>query len=614
MTNQFQHELSEQDFPGFTTRGIRHGVCVISEPDWHFQYANDQFLEFVDAESLDALLSITPAEISPEMQPNGEPSATLAMAYIQEVQKTGFARFEWVHQSFKGRRLECVIELNRFLNQQGNDHLLAVVRRSASAELVEHYPVFFEYSEDSHAVLKAPDWRFLMGNQAMLDMFDVPSMEQFRQLTPGDLSPEHQPDGRLSAEAAYEHIMAACQTGFSRFPWQHETLTGRPISSIIELTRIGEDSVGNPMLAALCRDVTLMKQIEQMAHHDELTGLLNRYLFNIRLFDAIRARQSQGGFSLLFLIDIDSFKKVNDVYGHPRGDRLLIEVARSLKLVTREADVLARLGGDEFAVILSEVSSLERAGKLAEQFAKRLFAQVSERVKQSVYGLHTGCSVGYVVIDGSKDSEHCIRLADFCLYEAKSRGGGQAVGYDEQIDQRWRITHALESAISQGKIDEFVPYFQGQYLDSGELTGFEILARWNSPEYGLLAPESFILLAERNQLIGDIERYLLDKACALLKQWQSIPELAPLTLSVNVSPYHLLQKDFVVFLANLIEQYDVRCEQLILEITESSAFDFTLEARESVNVIKSLGVKISLDDFGMGHAPLRLIRDGVSQS
>ena len=342
-------------------------------------------------------------------------------------------------------------------------------------------------------------------------------------------------------------------------------------------------------------------QIERMAHHDALTGLPNKGLFRDRLNQAVQ--RSRGGAPLAVLyLDLDRFKIVNDTLGHPVGDELLRATAQRLCECLRQSDMVARLGGDEFAILQADAPQPAAAQSLAERLVRVLAMPFEIDGHQVVVGASVGVAFSP---EHGIDPDELLKKADLAMYNAKAAGRGVASFFntrmDEQVQGRRKLELDLRRAIEVG---EFVLHFQPIVsLPERTLVGFEALLRWQHPQRGMVAPDSFMPLAEETGLIAPLGEWVLREAFAQAAQWPS-----HLSVAVNVSPLQLRGGHFVPLLRNALQAAGLAPTRVEVEITES-----VLLAANSINLatlheLRSLGVRISLDDFGVGFSSLSYLR------
>ena len=342
-------------------------------------------------------------------------------------------------------------------------------------------------------------------------------------------------------------------------------------------------------------------QIERMAHHDELTGLPNRVLFRQRL-DASLAPGSAAGPLAVLCIDLDRFKAVNDTLGHPVGDALLRLVSQRVGECLRHNDLVARLGGDEFAIIQTSGAQPGAARGLAQRLVRALAVPFEIDGHQVM----VGASVGLVLApaDGT-DPDDLMKKADMALYAAKAAGRGTFAFFrpqmDEQAQRRRGLEIDLRSAVEKRELELHYQPIVG--LGQRQVVGFEALLRWHHPVRGMVAPDIFIPLAEDTGLIDSIGEWVLNQAFRQAAQW-------PPTIGVvvNLSPVQLKSGNLVATVSAALQRAGLAAHRVDLEITES-----VLLAENSITVatlhrLRGLGVRISLDDFGVGSSSLSYLR------
>ena len=377
----------------------------------------------------------------------------------------------------------------------------------------------------------------------------------------------------------------------------------------VELTvaRVDGGDDQGPVFYAFVRDIEerlrSQEQLAHLAYHDALTGLPNRSMVEQQLdLSLARARRSDEAVALMF-VDLDDFKEVNDRLGHAAGDRLLAAVSSRLRSVLRDSDILARQGGDEFLVLLSDLG--EGAATAAEQVGIKLLDTLREPFVIAGTEVRTGASIGISLYpDDAADTEGLLRHADAAMYRAKGAGGGRFVFHQrsEKVGSRpTSIAAQLRRAIEYGELElHYQPIWRLQ--QPRELAVLEGLVRWRHPERGLLAPESFINLADQSTAGDELMAWVMGEACAQLRSWESAGA-APM-VAINVSSHQLLAPGFAAGLRAQLRGCGLSPSSLALELTESAWTVDAAGALEVVDELRTIGFGIALDDFGAGYSSL----------
>lgn len=342
--------------------------------------------------------------------------------------------------------------------------------------------------------------------------------------------------------------------------------------------------------------------IRHRALHDVLTGLPNRVLFDEQLDLCLKnAHRTQACLAVMFL-DLDRFKTINDTLGHTIGDQLLRQVAQRLAESVRSGDVVARWGGDEFIILLPHFSAPQDVNQVAERILSNLDAVFTIESHE----LYVTGSIGIALLEQSNaDAETLIRQADIALYQVKELGRNGYQIYNPSMDSRAPETLMLEKdlrhALDRGELR--VVYQPRVNIGSGEIDGMEALLRWQHPEMGLVAPSTFIPIAEDNGLIIPIGEWVLRQACTQNKRWQQ-EGLHPIRIAVNLSPKQFRQPNLVKVIADILTETGLEAQFLELEVTETTAIYDIQFTGEVFRKLGDMGVQLSIDDFGTGHSSL----------
>jgi len=361
------------------------------------------------------------------------------------------------------------------------------------------------------------------------------------------------------------------------------------------------DYEGKPATMMALRDVSDRKRdearIRHLAHHDALTDLPNRFLLQERLTQAQDAIVRSRAILALLYLDLDHFKPVNDLLGHAAGDALLIQVAKRLRAELRPTDTLARVGGDEFVI----VATLEQPENVAT-LAGRLVETLAQPFDLDGHQVEIGTSIGIAIYPQDGDSQQALmHAADTALYRAKQEERGTfrffEPAMDEHLQARQKLQQDLRHAIER---DQLLLHYQPLVnCATGEVDGFEALARWNHPERGTVPPMEFIPLAEETGLIVKIGQWVLETACATAAGWTESRWVA-----VNVSPVQFRQSDLAGVVSGILARTGLPANRLEIEITEGVLMEDAKRAGDVLAALRKLGVRIALDDFGTGYSSL----------
>ncbi|GIZ53103.1 putative bifunctional diguanylate cyclase/phosphodiesterase [Noviherbaspirillum aridicola] len=347
-------------------------------------------------------------------------------------------------------------------------------------------------------------------------------------------------------------------------------------------------------------------RIRHQATHDALTGLPNRNLLYDRLQQAIENARRNGEIAAVAFIDLDQFKFINDSLGHQVGDELLKVVAERLKSCVRAADTVARQGGDEFVLVLPHQAGCEAVADTV----RRIIAVVAEPWAVNGIQLQVTCSVGISMYpDDGQDADALLRNADSAMYKAKELGRNSFEYFSAEMNahatERLETLNSLRHALAN---DEFVLHYQPKVrMASGGVVGAEALLRWRHPQRGMVPPAHFIGLAEESGMIIEIGEWVLRTACAQNVAWQRAG-LAPIPISVNLSPRQLARGDVVEVVRKALAASGLPPHCLELEITETVVMRDVDKSLETLRQLKELGVCIAIDDFGTGYSSLNYLK------
>ncbi|OWY63466.1 hypothetical protein B7486_52975, partial [cyanobacterium TDX16] len=341
------------------------------------------------------------------------------------------------------------------------------------------------------------------------------------------------------------------------------------------------------------------------ALHDTLTGLGNRAMFTGRVTEALEQSSDRLDSVSVLFVDLDDFKTVNDSLGHAVGDQLLVVAAERLRECLRVTDTAARLGGDEFAVLLEHAYGQSEVIQVAERILESLRQPIVIGAREIVVTASVGIAMN---ADRIPSAEVLLRNADMAMYLAKDRGKARFEVFEDEMHasvfERLELKAALARALDAS--DELVLHYQPIVsLASGRVTGVEALVRWQHPERGLLAPGSFIPLAEETGLIVPLGRWVLEEAARMLSRWRrDVPGADNLTMSVNLSVRQLESPTIVADIVQILERTGLPPGCLVLEITESLLVDEHSTMPERLGELRAIGLSLAVDDFGTGYSSL----------
>ena len=462
----------------------------------------------------------------------------------------------------------------------------------------------WEWNVKHKSVFISPEWKMMLGYNVN-ELSDELSSWLDR-VHPDDVEPvlEYIEEAIKKRETKLENIHRL----------QHRN--GEWIWILARATIIYEED-GSVRLVGIHTDITKQKkiedklfmqkeQLEYLAHHDVLTDLPNRLLFNNKLRDLLREAQENEKLLAVLFIDLDHFKEINDSFGHDIGDEVLKVVTKRLLATIETHDTLARLGGDEFAIIVQNIEDKLSAAQLAEKIVNIFI----EPIVLESYPFYLSCSIGISLYpEDDDDATNLLKYADTAMYKAKENGRNDYAFYHEEMTRdalkKVIIETDLRTALQK---DELRVYLQPQFnAVENRLVGMEALVRWQHPEVGLLTPDRFLPVAEISGLIVEIDRFVIKKAIKQLVEWYE-EGLNPGILAMNISVQQLSKSDFVSFMKSVLKESRCRAEWIELEVTESGLMKNPSEAIKILQALSDLGLELAIDDFGTGYSSLSYLK------
>jgi diguanylate cyclase (GGDEF)-like protein/PAS domain S-box-containing protein len=599
-------------------RVTRH-VFIITDSDYRMKYANPALQEVIGY----SYEEVVENEIKPILHPDDEKEHKRKLRYLRDTpHSTIFSRHRTRHKNGQWVWLETH-GYNMLHDSAINGLVFSLeditLRKDAELKLQEETALLRSVLDLNPSMIYAKDTegRYTISNLSFQKLFGYSSEDELRGKNIHELLARRAQEGdQRSADAVAEEIDAQdrhiIDTGM---PLQNLELKGFWRNDLDRWYRTDKyplrDTQGHITgVLGITRDVTERKhyetRIEHQTMHDSLTGLPNRRFLVKKMATAMEEnRQRQGSLTLLFC-DLDFFKSVNDTHGHDFGDKCLVETARRIVGILPPEDFVARFGGNEF-VVLTNASLAEATMK-----ADAIMRAVSERLVFNDVVIKLQTSIGIAQLNAEhRTPAELIQDADAAMYQAKERGRNRAAIYDAALQSKSsrqaRMDVALRFALERNEFS--VAYQPKITLADGTLKGFELLLRWNSPEYGLVSPSEFIPIAETSGLVVPIGMWAMEQACRQLAQWQSTYSgIGHISVAVNVSMRQLLQTSFLTEVRRILHSTGVIPQTLELELTETSAMANPLQTIENLTMLKKLGLCLALDDFGTGYSSLAYLQ------
>lgn len=524
----------------------------------------------------------------------------------------------WCHRVRDGREISVEISSHAFTYKRRRARIVLaydVTERVESEARLKHSESLLR---EAQYVAQLGSWELLPQQNQLIctnEVYNIYEMEpQEGNLQASEFVERVHPEDRELMVKVYRSLMRGAPS--SNFEFRLQFPDGRIKWLYARCTSYGEPGKLATRLVGTIQDISARKQTEQQIHdlafYDLLTGLPNRRLLTDRLHQAQATSTRTRQYGALLFIDLDHFKNLNDTRGHDVGDQFLQVVADRIKHCIRESDTAARFGGDEFVVMLEGLhEDIKVAASMVELVAEKIRDKIAQPYHLDGEEYHSSPSIGVSLFCGEEVSvDQLLKHADVAMYEAKASGRNSIRFFDPAmqaaLDERAKLEAELRKAVT---LRQFVPYFQAQIDNSGEVQGAEVLVRWEHPERGLVSPAEFIPLAEDTGLIVEIGDDVLQAACEQLARWQHDDGVMKnLELAVNVSARQFRQPNFVEQVTQALKSSGADPKLLKLELTESLVLDNVEDTVEKMNALKKQGIGFSMDDFGTGQSSLSYLK------
>jgi diguanylate cyclase (GGDEF)-like protein/PAS domain S-box-containing protein len=608
-----QAHTNERRFDAIA-RATRH-VFVILDPQYRIKYANH---------ALQDIIGYTPEELGanpalPMRHPDDFGEYQRKLHYLRDTPNSSiFSRHRTRHKD--GHWVWLETRGYNMRHDSAIDGLVVCVedisaRKDAELKLQEEHALLRAVLDLNPSMIYATDvnGRFTIGNLTFQRQFNCPSEDDVRGKTFHDILIPQAEAGRQHAlseiaERLHRQDLQVIESGEPIVDQQLQGLWDNDLSCWYRVNKFPLHDTDGKTVGMLCiaRDISDRKEyemrLEQQALHDTLTGLPNRrYLLKTIAESIANTEHASRQLAMLFC-DLDFFKSVNDTHGHDFGDKCLMEITRRIQSELPSQDFIARFGGNEFVILTN--ASMEQAQAKADALLRTVSQQLL--VDEAVVKIQT--SIGIALLDPAhKNPSELIRDADAAMCQAKERGRNRAEIFDASLlsdtTKRAQMDVALRFALER---DELVLMYQPKVsILNGTVKGFELLLRWNSPQYGAIPPAEFIPVAERSGLVVPIGLWVLEQACRQMRAWQdAYPQAAGCTIAVNVSMRQLLQSSFLQDVTTILDRTGITPSAIELELTETSAMANPAQTIENLTMLKKLGLRLALDDFGTGYSSL----------
>lgn len=527
-------------------------------------------------------------------------------AFGRQILMNKIARFEAIHQARDGTHIPVGVTA-KLVEIAGKKYVLSLVadRREQKAlqNEVARFGYLVEHMSDEIYVFTNSDYRLLMINDSALDNLGYTREETANLHFPeiicgleeGGLQEYLTPlfDGR---QRSARFQTEACRKDGSVYP----------VEVNIQLSHNEVPPVCLANVQDISERLKAEERINWLASHDSMTGLANRSLFLDRLKMAMEQARRQDHLIAVVYLDIDNFKFVNDTLGHQAGDEMIMEMGRRLQKCVRRSDSVARMGGDEFTMLLTNLRNVADVSLVLEKITRQLEKEMV--ISGQEFSLGASMGVTLFPFDDADELSDILKQADAAMYHAKITGKHRYSFYSrrlaEEEQRRLRLLNSVHKAMEK---DEMQVWYQPRVdLETGLIQGAEALIRWQHPEMGMILPDQFVSILENSGHIGKVGLWVFETACRQLQIWQDIHP--GMKLSVNLSSRQFDEDDICAGLAAVLQQYTLCPSHIEMEITEGLLLSDEKKAVETLNRIRDLGMRVSLDDFGKGYSSLNYLK------
>lgn len=597
--------ISHQAFLSFVLAGLSAGAVTSLSAD------RLSVLSFLPLTLLPLIVrfGMESSEISLSM---GVMTTLFLIVISQNASRVGRTLHENIRLRIEASGREEALQEGKIRLQQLNQNLeqLVAERTNALGESEARFRFLFEQMAVGVAQIDTVTGRFVRVNQKYVDIMGYTPAEM---LALDFQSISHADDLKVDL-VNMEHLKAGEIREFE-MEKRLSRKDGRTIWVKLTVSPMWVPGARPDYHIAVIQDITEHKQAEEQVHqlafYDPLTRLPNRRLFLDRLQQAqVHSTRHKTHCAILF-IDLDNFKTLNDTRGHDIGDLLLIEIAKRLRDSVRSSDTVARLGGDEFVVIIEGLSEdAVQAAAQAKDISEKFLASITQPFKLQEFEYHGSSSIGVRLFhDGETRIDDLLKHADTAMYQAKTAGRNTLCFFDPSMQIALEIRTAMAAELRQAIArQQFRLHYQRQVNAEGAVVGAEVLLRWQHPERGMISPMVFIPIAEETGLIVPLGKWVLQMACAQLKQWEIDPDTRNFRLAVNISARQFRQLDFVDEVLEVLDKSGADPLKLKLELTESLVLQDIAHSIEKMEILCSAGIRFSLDDFGTGHSSLTYLK------